>query len=240
MELTRRKNTNKQILKGESVMCKYAVVDLEMCRVPYGARKGKYRWANETIQIGAVLLNEALEIIDEFVTYVSPEYGFIDTYINNLTGISRSDVVTAPSMENALKSFVNWLPCDTKVVSWSNNDELQIRHEIVSKEITIEGLDEILDSWIDCQKTFAEKMHNQRCYRLSEALVAADIMYEDGAHDGLVDAYNTALLFSKMENEEEFILNPYYQRAVSEEQESTGFAIGNLFAGLDLQGLALA
>lgn len=151
-------------------MCKYAVVDLEMCRVPYGARKGKYRWANETIQIGAVLLNESLEIIDEFVTYVSPEYGFIDTYINNLTGISKSDVATAPNMETALKSFVNWLPCDTKVVSWSNNDELQIRHEITSKEISIEGLDEILDSWIDCQKTFAEKMHNQRCYRLSEAL----------------------------------------------------------------------
>ena len=41
-----------------------------MCRVPFGARKGRYRWANETIQIGAVLLNEALEIIDEFVTYV--------------------------------------------------------------------------------------------------------------------------------------------------------------------------
>ena len=240
MELTRRTKHKKQILKGESVMCKYAVVDLEMCRVPYGARKGKYRWANETIQIGAVLLNEALEIIDEFVTYVSPEYGFIDTYINNLTGISRSDVATAPSMESALQSFVNWVPDDTKIVSWSNNDEIQIRHEISAKEIEVDGLEELLDCWIDCQKTFSEKMHNERCYKLSEALVAADILYEDGAHDGLIDAYNTALLFAKMEREDEIVLNPYYKKAVSDKEETTGFTMGSLFAGLNLQGLALA
>ena len=221
-------------------MCNFAVVDLEMCRVPYGARKGKFRWANETIQIGAVLLNEALEIVDEFVTYVSPEYGFIDTYINKLTGIGRSDVSNAPTMEAALKAFVDWMPKGTKVVSWSNNDELQIRHEIESKGIEIARLDEILETWIDCQKTFADKMHNQRCYRLSEALVAADINYEDGAHDGLVDAYNTALLFAKMEKEEELILNSYYQRVVTGEPENTGFTLGNLFAGMDLQGLVLA
>lgn len=218
-------------------MCKYAIVDLEMCRVPRNARKGKYCWGNETIQIGAVLLNEDLEIIDEFATYVAPEYGQIDNYINNLTKISRNDIATAPNMENALKLFVNWLPSDAKVVSWSNNDEVQIRHEIESKEIVIEGLDEILDNWIDCQKTFTEKMHNDKCYKLSEALIAADIMYEDGAHNGLIDAYNTALLFSKMQKQEEIVLNPYYQKAVSDEQESTGFTMGNLFKGLDLKGL---
>lgn len=221
-------------------MCNFAVVDLEMCRVPYGARKGKFRWANETIQIGAVLVNEDMEIVDEFVTYVSPEYGFIDTYINKLTGISRNDVSGAPTIEAALRAFVNWLPEGTKVVSWSNNDELQIRHEIESKGIEISGMNEILENWIDCQKTFADKMHNQRCYRLAEALVAADIIYEDGAHDGLVDAYNTALLFIKMEQEEELTLNSYYQRVVTGEPEKAEFTLGSLFAGLDLQGLALA
>lgn len=221
-------------------MCNFAVVDLEMCRVPYGARKGKFRWANETIQIGAVLVNEDMEIVDEFSSFVAPEYGFIDTYINKLTGISRNDVSGAPTMEDALRAFVNWLPEDTKVVSWSNNDELQIRHEIESKGIEISGMNEILENWIDCQKTFADKMHNQRCYRLAEALVAADIIYEDGAHDGLVDAYNTALLFIKMEQEEELTLNSYYQRVVTGEPEKAEFTLGNLFAGLDLQGLALA
>lgn len=133
-------------------------------------------------------MNESLEIIDKFSTYVLPQFGFIDTYISNLTGISRANVRNTPNMENALQKFVNWLPNSAKVVSWSRNDELQIRHEIEAKDICIEGLDVIFDNWIDCQKTFGEKMDSAKCYRLSEALVAADIMYEDGTHDGLVDA----------------------------------------------------
>lgn len=221
-------------------MCKYAVVDLEMCRVPKKVRKDdKYHWARETIQIGAVLLNESLEVIGEFVTYVAPQYGFIDKFINNLTGISTKDVVKAPKMKDALQAFKEWLPDDTRVVSWSNNDEVQIRHEMEEKEIVIEGFDEILDNWIDCQKTFAEKLNNQRCYRLAEALVAANIDYADGAHDGLVDAYNTALLFAKMEKEEEFTLNTYYQRVITGEAEEERCTIGSLLAGIDLQQFAV-
>lgn len=218
-------------------MCQYAVVDLEMCKVPNVVKKDKYPWRQETIQIGAVLLNESMEIIDTFSTYVFPQFGFIDTYINNLTGISGADLHNAPRMEEALRRFVNWLPDDVKAVSWSRNDERQIRHEIETKNICIEGLDAILDNWIDCQEIFGKKMNSPRCYKLSEALVAADIMYNDGAHNGLVDAQNTAFLFAKMEKETQLVLNPYYQAAISDEGSSSGFTIGNLLVGIDLQSL---
>lgn len=221
-------------------MCRYAVVDLEMCRVPDSVRTKKYCWANETIQIGAVLLDEVLEVQDRFVTYVFPQFGYIDTYINNLTGISRNDVSKAPTMKEALNAFVSWLPDDVRVVSWSDNDRLQILHETEAKNICIDKLKDILNGWIDCQKIFGEKMHSLKCYKLSEALIAADILYEEGAHDGLVDAYNTALLFAKMEREEELILNPYYQSAVSEKASDGGFTIGSLFVGLELQNLVVA
>lgn len=176
-------------------MCKYAVVDLEMCKVSHRVRKDRFRWARKTIQIGAVLLNESFEIIDEFVTCVAPQYGFIDTFINNHTGISRGDVAKAPEMKEALQAFVEWLPKDTKVVSWSNNDEVQIRHEIEAKEIFI---------------------------------------------DGLVDAYNTALLFAKMERKPELVLNPYYKRAITSNKEDCEFSLGSLFAGIDLSEFAIA
>ena len=42
-------------------MNQYVVVDLEMCKVPYSNRKKEFHGANETIQIGAVLLNENYE-----------------------------------------------------------------------------------------------------------------------------------------------------------------------------------
>ena len=47
-------------------MSKYVIVDLEMCKVPKAVRSSKYHWSSETIQIGAVLVDDNLEIIDEF------------------------------------------------------------------------------------------------------------------------------------------------------------------------------
>ena len=41
----------------------YLVIDLEMCKVPKHYRNNKYKYANEIIQVGAVLLDEEYEII---------------------------------------------------------------------------------------------------------------------------------------------------------------------------------
>ena len=182
-------------------MSKYVIVDLEMCRVPKGYKRKKFKSAYELIEIGAVLLDDTYEIIDRFKTYVSPEYGEIDQYIQELTGITKEDTVGAPTTKEALELFENWLPEDVVLISWSDNDERQIRKEIKYKNLNIQGLEKYLDNWEDCQKTFAEKMNSSKKYRLSEALIIADIDYDENIHDGLVDAENTAMLFVKMKRE---------------------------------------
>lgn len=220
-------------------MCKYVVVDLEMCEVPKEMRTQKYRWATETIQIGAVLLNEKYEIVKQFNTYVSPEYGWVNCYISNLTGICNEDLQGAPNMETALKMFDEWLPDEEVVgVSWSDTDEKQIRRELEGKDIQIAGIEALLDNWIDCQKCFGGKVCSEKCYSLWDALMAADIETEGRKHDGLADAYNTAVLFAKIETEEELHLNPIYQSALKEEPVRLGFSLGDLFAGLNLQNVA--
>lgn len=198
-------------------MRKYVIVDLEMCNVPKGIKREAYNWRNELIQIGAVVVDESLNITEEFMTLVSPEFGVIDNFIEKLTGISRKAVQGAPKVKEALELFVNWLPSDAVLVSWSENDESQIRKEIEAKNIFIEGLDDYLDTWVDCQKTFGEKMNAQKNYKLSEALIIADIDYDEGEHDALVDAKNTAQLFVKMEREPVLVLNPYYSNQKEEE-----------------------
>jgi len=198
-------------------MSKYVIVDLEMCNVPKGIKRDAYNWRNEVIQIGAVVVDESLNITDEFMTLVSPEFGAIDNFIEKLTGISRKAVQGAPKVKEALELFVNWLPSDALLVSWSENDENQIRKEIEAKNILVEGLNDYLDTWVDCQKTFGKKMNAQKNYKLSEALIIADIDYDDGEHDALVDAKNTAQLFVKMEREPVLVLNPYYSNQKEEE-----------------------
>ncbi len=190
-------------------MCKFVVLDLEMCVVSRGPKREEYSWGSEIIQIGAVAINEDLEITDEFMTYVSPEYGAVNTFIEELTGISARDVEGAPRIKEALEAFLAWIPEGSILVSWSENDEIQIRTEIEEKGIVIEGLDVYFEDWEDCQYTFGKRMDAQKTYRLSEALIIANIDYDENIHDALVDARNTAQLFIKMEREEELVLASY-------------------------------
>ena len=193
-------------------MCKYVVIDLEMCRVPKGIKRKEFGQARELIQIGAVLLDYALEISDCFMSFVRPEYGQVDPFIEKLTGIHNSDVADAPLAGSAIKSFFQWLPEDVRLVSWSDNDKNQLRAEIVNKGIIMPEFDRYFDEWIDCQVTFSKRVDNKRSYKLSEALNMSAIEYSDGEHDALVDAKNTALLFAKMERETELTLSPYLVR----------------------------
>ena len=190
-------------------MGKYVILDLEMCRVKK-EQAAEFGSRTELIQIGAVLVDEKLEIADSFMTYVKPQYGEIDPFIEKLTGITSENVKDAPSSEQALDMLVKWMPEDALAVSWSYSDADQIIAEIDGKHIDTPRMEELLEKWIDCQYTFSEKMNNtERSYKLSEALIIADIFYDENEHDALVDARNTAQLFIKMEKEEEFQVSQY-------------------------------
>lgn len=210
-------------------MSSYAVIDLEMCKVQ-GIKRNEFRHNHELIEIGAVLLNEKLEPADEFMTYISPQFGVIDPFIHKLTGISRADVANAPHAKEALEAFAEWLPDDTIIVSWSESDKHQIMTELEHKNISIPRLESYFETWTDCQKTFSEKMDSPKVYRLSEALIISDIPFEDGAHDALIDARNTAMLFAKMQKEPKLKLSSYYTAGESKTDSYNPFA--ELLAGV--------
>ena len=215
-------------------MSKYVVIDLEMCKVPKGISKIK-NIKNEIIQIGAALLDEELEITDHFSTFVKPQFGWVDTFIEKLTGIGTDNIKDAPGIEEATKALLDWMPEDAVMVSWSMTDRKQLERELKAKGITFEELDHLYETWIDSQQMFSEKVDAYRKYTLKEALIAADICVEGREHDGLADAWNTALLFAKMQNEK-FELNPYYESACfGKEEETLTVTMGELFKNLGIQ-----
>ncbi|MBR3104303.1 MAG: exonuclease domain-containing protein [Lachnospiraceae bacterium] len=217
-------------------MSKYVVVDLEMCKVAPEKRKAAgYGRGSETIQIGAVLLNEKYEITDEFNIFVRPEYGFMDTFIMNLTGINSRELRDAPSMKEALLKFIDWIPEDAQVVSWSNTDRGQIKYEAAKKGIVHDRLDTILETWIDSQEMFMEKIAAERKYKLSEALIVSDIDQQGKEHNGLTDAYNTAKLFSKMMVEPQMKLNPYFVDSRREKEERFSFSMADAFRDIHFE-----
>ena len=208
----------------------YAIVDLEMCRVPKSIRRESFHYGTELIQIGAVLLNGKYEIADSFVSFVRPEHGGIDATIAELTGITGEQVKDAPVARDALAAFAAWMPENAIPVSWSRTDEAQIRAEIEGKALELPEMEPYLARWQDCQEQFGEKMGSPRAYALAEALIIADVDYEEGAHDALVDARNTARLFAKMQTEEDFLLNSRYT-APEDAKQATYNPFAALLAG---------
>ena len=191
-------------------MSKYVVYDLEMCRVPRGEKRDAFGSRQELIQIGTVLLSEEYEITDSFMTFANPRFGELDDFIKKLTGIKESDLVGAPSTEEALDSFLAWIPEDSIMVSWSDSDTYQLYNEIDGKGIDSPRLEDLLEEAIDCQYEFAERINSTRSYGLAEALSITGIDCDERVHDALSDARNTALLFKKMMTEPVLQMSKYY------------------------------
>ena len=115
---------------------KHIVVDLEMNNVKKNT-EAKRISRMETIEIGAVMLDDNLQEIASFRTYVKPEYNdVIEKKISNLTGITDDMVANAPKFNEALKMFTNW--ClgtgdDVTIYAWSDTDYNQIKGEMILK-----------------------------------------------------------------------------------------------------------
>ena len=214
----------------------YLVIDLEMCKVPRDYRSKGYKYANETIQIGAVLLDEEFKRIGTLSQFVHPEHGVIDYFIENLTGIKNGQVKHAPRLQEALLHMLNWIgDREYKVYAWSVSDRAQILHEIKAKNIVDEKIASFMEEsrWVDYQDIFMMRYEMSRKMSLEEALGRADIDPEGRFHDGLNDAVNTGLLIEKLE------LNPDYQLVSYEmpekPSEHLSSSLGELFVGMELK-----
>ena len=214
----------------------YLVIDLEMCRVPRDYRNKAYHYAYETIQIGAVLLNEEFKQVGTIREYVHPEHGVIDPFIEKLTGIKNSQVKKAARIGEALVHMIDWIgDREYKVYAWSESDRNQLLHEITAKQITDDSVDAFMmeDRWVDYQMVFSQRFQLTRRISLEEALGRADIDPKGKFHDGMDDAVNTGLLVEKLE------MNPDYQLISYEmpekPSEHLGSTLGELFAGLNLK-----
>ena len=86
---------------------------VNVCRSTFSAYTCAVRRLNDyiddIIQIGAVMVDGENRIVDEFSSYVQPEYGRIDSFIQNLTGIAQEMVENAPNLSSALMSFSIWI-----------------------------------------------------------------------------------------------------------------------------------
>ena len=178
---------------------KHVIVDLEMNTV---SRKSEVRAVCklETIEIGAVMLDDNMQEIASFRTYVKPEHSpTIASNIRRLTGITNEMVANAPHFNEALRMFMSW--ClgtgdEVTLYAWSDNDYKQISAEIKLKGYEISEAESalLMEEWTDFQKEFDVHLGFDRQLSLRLALDMAGIDFTGREHDALDDARNTAQL----------------------------------------------
>ncbi|WP_036611822.1 3'-5' exonuclease [Oribacterium sp. P6A1] len=212
---------------------KHIVVDLEMNTI---RRKSEARkiWNMETIEIGAVMLDDNLEEIASFRTYVKPEFNdCIERKITRLTGITDDMVKNAPSFSEALRMFTNW--ClgtndDVTIYAWSESDYMQISNEMFLKNYHVSDREKdlLLNEWSDFQHEFDSHLGFQKQVSLRMALDMAGVDFAGREHDALDDARNTAELLHIFRDRNLFDLT---LRKIKEymEPSSVASSMGELF-----------
>lgn len=215
----------------------YLVIDLEMCKVPKHYRTRDYKYPNEIIQIGAVLLDENYKRIDEFERFVHPEHGVVDRFIEKLTGIKNQQLKEAADIKTALLQLIEWIGNrEYKIYAWSESDRAQILNELSGKHIENDEINTFVeyDRWVDYQSLFMNRYGFSKCVKLDYALELADIEIQGRLHDGLDDAFNTSRLIEKLETDPDFKLISYY--ILPELQTAPlSFTLGEIFSDLQLQ-----
>lgn len=219
---------------------KHIVVDLEMNGV---GKEYKNLGCNmETIEIGAIMLDDNFQEISSFRTYVKPEYNTrVTSVVSKLTGINYNMLINAPKFNEALKMFSNWcmgVDDDIKIYAWSTNDYRQVFKEIKLKhyEISSDESRVYLTEWNDFQEEFDAELGFDKQVSLSLALDMAGIDFLGREHSALDDARNTAKLFHVFKDREMFDIT---LSKIAEAMKPTEFgtSLGSLF---DFSGFEVA
>ena len=188
---------------------KHIILDLEMNNVSSKSAAKKI-CKMETIEIGAVMLDDNFQEISSFKSYIKPEYNdCIVKKITQLTGITDEMVAFAPVFEKALKSFTEWCISqgdDIIIHAWSDSDYRQIKKEMLLKEYEIADYETkiLAEEWLDFQKEFDLHMGFMHMLSLKNALNMAGIEFSGTEHDALDDARNTAELFRAFKDKDIF------------------------------------
>lgn len=152
----------------------------------------------EIIEIGAVKLNEKLEIADTFSEFVKPTINLkLSEFCKTLTSIKQEDVDNAKTFDDAIEEFERWiltLSDDIKLISWGYYDKKQILGESSVKNYFGKIIKLLEKKHISLKHEFA-KMRKEKPCGMKKALNKLNLPLEGTHHRGIDDTKNIAKIF---------------------------------------------
>lgn len=151
----------------------------------------------ETIEIGAILLDEYGEIESAFQSFVRPVVNqVLSPFCSQLTSISQIDVNRAGRFPEVLSDFQRWAEMDDEeylLCSWGNFDK-----KLLVLDCELHDLDsEWLDQHINLKQQYHEFKKLRQPRGLRASVIAEGFEFNGTHHRAIDDAENLAQIFIK-------------------------------------------
>ena len=188
----------------------YIVVDLEwnqaMSSKSSVFNKLPIHLRGEIIELGAVKLDENMMPGEEFTVDVKPVYFKRMHYkVKKITGFDKERLAQGLPFPDAVEKFRDWCGDDVCFITWGCDDQ-----GIMEQNIIIHDLDwDWIGGWINLQLIYNLQTGGDKNQKsLASAMEHFEIEQTRVAHDALGDAYNTAVVASRLDMKEGLRLYP--------------------------------
>jgi inhibitor of KinA sporulation pathway (predicted exonuclease) len=151
----------------------------------------------EIIQIGAVKLNDDFTPGEEFQCDVRPVWFRKMHYkVKKLTGFDNDRLSHGLPFAEAMENFMAWCGPDCTFMTWGYDDRGIMEQNLIIHDLEIDWLGQ----WINLQLIYNQQTDGDRNQKsLETAMEHFGIEQTRVAHDALGDAYNTALVCSRLD-----------------------------------------
>lgn len=150
------------------------------------------REETEIIEIGAVLLDDALQPVDEWQTFVRPViHATLTPFCTKLTSIVQAQVAAAPGIAAAIAGLGVFLAGRTPLFcSWGDYDRAQLAREAERNGLTLP----LGDQHFNVKEAFKQRVGDGKPRGVGQALTYTRMQFQGTAHRGIDDARNIARL----------------------------------------------
>ena len=183
----------------------FVIMDLE-----WNNSYNKYRkcFVNEILEIGAVMVNDELEVIDTFSVIIRSQLiKKLSGRVKSLTHITNEDMISGVSFQRAVADFSKWIGSRNCVfLSWGNSD-IRVLYDNFSMFCGMKGIP-FLTQYADLQKycqQFIVSASNQQIGLMNAAVEMGVDMSDCNFHRALEDSLLGLRCLKKCYNKERLL-----------------------------------
>lgn len=199
----------------------YIVMDLEWNQNPYGHSNYHTDITFEIIEVGAIRVNEYMEILDSYHEVVRPRvFKKLHYKIQEITHFTNEELKAGKDFRRVVNEFLEWCGDDYIFCTWGSMDLTELQ-----KNMKHYGLERILDYplfYVDLQKMFSLRYDDGHMKRtLMSAVEFLEIPESEDFHRALSDAYYTAKVMQTMDFEKykgRLSIDTFYPPRIKQEE----------------------